>query len=61
MVVLFTFVHDFVDFFGAICAGVIFNVVALRTKSLGACVLCHAVTNALLGAYILYTKQWGFW
>lgn len=31
------------------------------TKSLGACILAHAVTNFLLGAYVLLTRDWGFW
>lgn len=61
VVVLFAFVHNFQDIFGAITAGVIFNLVALRTKSLAACVVSHAVTNLLLGLYIVQTKQWGFW
>ena len=37
------------------------------TKSLGACIIAHAVTNLLLGAYVLYRgfytdqPQWWFW
>jgi CAAX prenyl protease-like protein len=61
VVILFVFVHDFEDFFGAMAAGVIFNAVAIKTRSLGACVICHAVTNLLLGVYVVATKQWGFW
>jgi CAAX prenyl protease-like protein len=61
VVVLFAFVHNFEDFFGAIVAGVIFGAVAIATRSLGACVLAHAVVNLLLGIYILQTSQWGFW
>lgn len=61
VVVLFMFVHQIVDFFGAMAAGVIYGVVAVRTRSMGACVVSHAVTNGLLGVYILVTKQWGFW
>jgi uncharacterized protein len=61
VVILFAFVHDFEDFFGAIVAGVIFGAVAIGTRSLGACVLAHAVTNLLLGIYVLQTRQWGFW
>jgi hypothetical protein len=40
---------------------VLYNLVAFRTRSLGSCILAHAVTNALLGAFILATRQWGFW
>ena len=31
------------------------------TKSLGACIVAHAVTNLLLGAYVLIYKDWSFW
>lgn len=31
------------------------------TKSLGACIVMHGVTNFLLGAYVLHTKDWAFW
>lgn len=31
------------------------------TRSLGACIVAHAVTNFLLGLYVLQTKQWFFW
>ena len=45
----------------ALITGVLFNLVAIRTRSLSACVLAHALTNALLGLWILRTGQWGFW
>ena len=35
--------------------------VAIRTKSLFACVICHAVANLLLGIYVTLTQQWGYW
>jgi CAAX prenyl protease-like protein len=31
------------------------------TKSLGACIVAHGVTNALLAVYVLKTHDWGFW
>jgi hypothetical protein len=31
------------------------------TKSLGACIVAHGVTNLLLAVYVLHTKQWYFW
>lgn len=37
------------------------SLVAVRTRSLGACVITHAVSNLLLGLYIMATKQWGLW
>jgi uncharacterized protein len=53
--------HQPVDWPAAALAGVLYNLVAYRTRSLGACVLAHAATNLLLGAYVLRTGQWGFW
>ena len=49
------------DFVPALITGALYNAVAYRTRSLSSCVLAHAVTNALLGVYILRTGQWGFW
>jgi hypothetical protein len=31
------------------------------TKSLGACIIAHGVTNLLLAGYVLWTKDWAFW
>jgi len=53
--------HSFPDWPAAILTGALYNLVAYRTKSLSSCVLVHAVTNALLGFYVLRTGQWGFW
>jgi len=53
--------HSTQDYPAALAAGLLFNCVAYRTKSLSSCVLAHALANALLDAYILATHQWGFW
>jgi CAAX prenyl protease-like protein len=58
---LFMLGHSMADRPAAILTGVIFGYVAIKTKSLWACVIAHAVTNAGLGAYIMATRQWGFW
>lgn len=31
------------------------------TKSLGACIVAHAVTNLLMGVYVLRSGDWAFW
>jgi CAAX prenyl protease-like protein len=49
------------DFPAALITGALYNLVAIRTRSLSSCVLAHAVTNLLLGCYIMKTLQWGFW
>lgn len=57
----FTFSHKTSDWVVAAIVGALFNLVAYRTKSLTSCVLVHAITNLLLGLWIMQTKQWGFW
>lgn len=59
--VAFMLVHSPEDWPAAIITGVIFGLVAVKSHSLLACVLAHAITNLLLGIYIVTTKQWGFW
>jgi CAAX prenyl protease-like protein len=58
---LFGVAHWGPDFIPAIITGALYNGVAYTTRSLGACVIAHATTNLLLGAYIFKTQQWGFW
>jgi membrane protease YdiL (CAAX protease family) len=33
----------------------------LRTKNIWDCVIAHAVTNLLLGVYVLKYEQWWLW
>lgn len=61
VVVAFTAVHAPADWPAAFLTGVLFNLVAVRTRSLAACTMAHAAANLALGLYICGTKQWGFW
>jgi len=63
---LFCTVH--IQWMTAIVWGLMVGLLLIRTRSLGACIVAHAVTNALLGAYVLYATQvlgrqseWMFW
>lgn len=56
-----TFIHNRPDWPAAFVWGALMYWLAVRTKSLGACVLMHAVGNLILGIYVLQTGQWGFW
>jgi CAAX prenyl protease-like protein len=58
---VFGFSHTRADWPAAIVTGMLYNLVAYRTKSLSTCVLTHALTNLLLGFWIMKTGQWGFW
>ncbi len=42
-------------------AGIAYNGWMARTKSLGDCILAHAVTNAALSAYIILAGKWEYW
>jgi CAAX prenyl protease-like protein len=53
--------HSSADWPGAILAGALYNLLAYRSRSLSSCVLAHAITNLLLGFYVLRTGQWGYW
>lgn len=44
-----------------IIAGMIYAGVLYRTKNLFSPILSHAVTNLLLGIYVLMTSKWAFW
>ena len=57
----FTFGHSRPDWLAAFVCGVLYNIVAYRSRSLSSCILAHATTNLLLGLWIMQTRQWGFW
>lgn len=57
----FMLAHASVDWAGAFGFGSLMYFLAVRSRSLGACVVMHAVANLLLGFYVMSTRQWGFW
>jgi uncharacterized protein len=57
--IVFSFVH--IQWMTAIVWGLLIGWLLLRTRSLGACIIAHGVTNFLLGAWVLYTRDWYFW
>ncbi len=42
-------------------AGLVYNWLMLRTKSLGDCILAHAVTNGCLAAYVITFGKFEYW
>lgn len=42
-------------------AGVAYNLLLYRTKSLYACMVAHGVTNLALAIFVMTTEQWAFW
>jgi len=57
----FGFSHSPSDWIAAVLTGALYNGVAYWSKSLSSCVVAHAVSNLLLGLWIMQTRQWGFW
>lgn len=57
----FCFEHSRPDWPAALATGALYNLVAYRTRNLASCVLAHAITNLVLGIYVMRTGQWGFW
>jgi CAAX prenyl protease-like protein len=58
-VILFGLEHNFI--YAGIMAGIFFNLILYKTRSLAQCVLSHAVTNLALAIYVIYTGKWEFW
>ncbi len=62
---LFATVHP--QWLTAIVWALLIAALLIKTRSLGACIIAHAVTNFLLGAYVLYhafilhRPEWRFW
>lgn len=56
---LFAVAH--LQWFAGLIAGLIYGWLYIRTRNLWAPIIAHAVTNGLLGAYVVTTGQWGFW
>lgn len=58
-VVLFGVEHE--QWLAGMICGALYNGLLYRTKSLFACVLAHATSNALLAAWVLARSDWKFW
>ena len=60
-IALFVLVHAPEDYLGAVIYGALISFVAIKTRSLSACIVCHGVSNLILGLYIMATQKWGLW
>ena len=59
--VSFMLVHSSVDLLGAFFFGSIMYGVAIKTKSLFACILMHCVANLIMGVYAITHLKYGLW
>lgn len=55
------FAVEHLQWFAGLIAGLAYGWLYIRTRNLWAPVVAHAVTNGLLGAFIVSTGQWKFW
>ncbi len=58
-VVLFGFEHNL--WLAGIVAGVAYSLLYMRHGNLWSAVIAHAVTNGLLGVWVVATGNWAFW
>lgn len=59
VVLVFAVEHD--RWLGGAMAGAAYGWLAVRTGSVRPAVVAHALTNFLLGVYVVLSKQYGFW
>ncbi|RJG15141.1 CAAX prenyl protease-related protein [Massilia cavernae] len=58
-VLLFGFEHNL--WLAGMVAGAAYNLLYVRHRSLWSPILAHALTNGLLGVWIVYTGSWNYW
>jgi CAAX prenyl protease-like protein len=61
LIVAIAFGFEHHQWLPGIVAGLVYAGVLYRSKNLFSPILSHAVTNLLLGIYVLSTAKWGFW
>ncbi len=57
--ILFGLEHDL--WFAGMVAGIAYAGIAYYTKSIPQCILVHAVTNGILGIYVITGGHWQYW
>jgi CAAX prenyl protease-like protein len=58
-VVLFGFEHNL--WLAGIVAGIAYTLLYMRYRTLWSPILAHALTNGLLGLWVVHTGSWAFW
>jgi CAAX prenyl protease-like protein len=61
LIVSISFGFEHHQWLPGIVAGMVYAGVLYRSRNLFSPILSHAVTNLLLGIYVLSTAKWGFW
>lgn len=55
------FAVEHLQWLAGLVAGLAYGWLYIRTRNLWAPIIAHAVTNGLLGAYVVATGRWSFW
>jgi len=61
LLVSFLFCTVHVQWLTAVVWGLMIGLLLILTRSLGACIIMHGVTNFLLGLWVLRTGEWALW
>ena len=57
--ILFAVEHD--QWMAGAIAGIVYNLLYMRSGNLWVPIVSHAVTNCLLGAWVIYSRSWQYW
>lgn len=57
--VLFAVAHNL--WLAGLFAGAVYSLLYIRSGTLWSPIIAHAITNGLLGVWIIYTGNWSFW
>lgn len=57
--VLFGLEHH--QWFAGVVAGLAYGLLYMRTNNIWAAILAHAITNGLLGIWVVQTTNWAYW
>ncbi len=55
------FAVEHLQWLAGLIAGLAYGWLYIRTRNLWAPIIAHAVTNGMLGAYVVATGRWSFW
>jgi len=61
MAVVLGFGFEHHEWLVGLLVGILYNGLLYSKKNLSDCIIAHAVTNLLLGIYVLATHTWTFW
>lgn len=55
------FAVEHLQWLAGLVAGLAYGWLYIRTRNLWSPIIAHAVTNGMLGGYVVLTRQWSFW